>query len=219
MYKSDDIKDILGRMLVDKTAALVSFKETIVNFFNAYKNIDALRGVFCCDAFAEMCELLGIEDAHDYSYAEESATEMLRLFQQFFDLAIDENKKRNLVCGFAANFAECSADEDYCDGKIYIIVKNLSENDEYSIVKEFDNWDDAEYDANEWYTSCCDDLYIGENLLFPILCQVQEREWDMIKNFSIILEFNALGIEDGREAWEAANCDFDDCDDYDEEDD
>jgi len=212
MYKEKDIREVLEKMIEDENTELSSFKDIIVKFFNDYKNIGALSPVFCCDAFEAMCEHLGIEDAHDYPYAEENANEMLKLFQQFFDLDIDEKSKRELVHNFAKNFAECSDDADYCEGKIYIIVKNLSENNEYSIVEEFDDWDAAEKYADEWYTGCCDDLYIGENMLFPILCQVQSREWDTVMNFCSIVEFDATCIEEGRESWEQANCDGEDDD-------
>lgn len=217
MYKERDIREVLEKMIEDEDTKLSSFKDIIVKFFNDYKNIDALSPIFCCDAFETMCEHLGIEDAHDYPYAEENTNEMLKLFQQFFDLDIDEESKRELVHSFAKNFAECSDDADYCEGKIYIIVKNLSENNKYSIVEEFDDWDAAEKYADEWYTGCCDDLYIGENMLFPILCQVQSREWDTVINFCSIVEFDATYIEEGRESWEQANCDFDDCDDEDDD--
>lgn len=217
MYKERDIREVLEKMIEDEDTKLSSFKDIIVKFFNDYKNIDALSPIFCCDAFETMCEHLGIEDAHDYPYAEENTNEMLKLFQQFFDLDIDEESKRELVHSFAKNFAECSDDADYCEGKIYIIVKNLSENNKYSIVEEFDDWDAAEKYADEWYTGCCDDLYIGENMLFPILCQVQSREWDTVMNFCSIVEFDATYIEEGRESWEQANCDFDDCDDEDDD--
>lgn len=217
MYKERDIREVLEEMIEDENTKLSSFKDIIVKFFNDYKNIDALSSVFCCDAFETMCEHLGIEDAHDYPYAEENTNEMLKLFQQFFDLDIDEEIKKELVHNFAKNFAECSDDADYCEGKIYIIVKNLSENNEYSIVEEFDDWDAAEKYADEWYTGCCDDLYIGENMLFPILCQVQSREWDTVMNFCSIVEFDATYIEEGRESWEQVNCDFDDCDDEDDD--
>lgn len=217
MYKERDIREVLEKMIEDEDTKLSSFKDIIVKFFNDYKNIGALSPVFCCDAFETMCEHLGIEDAHDYPYAEENTNEMLKLFQQFFDLDIDEKIKKELVHSFAKNFAECSDDADYCEGKIYIIVKNLSENNEYSIVEEFDDWDAAEKYADEWYTGCCDDLYIGENMLFPILCQVQSHEWDTVMNFCSIVEFDATYIEEGRKSWEQANCDFDDCDDEDDD--
>ena len=96
--------------------------------------------------------------------------------------------------------AESSDDEDLCEGKIYVVIDGMN------IVKEYPSWDEAEKDVDEWYTGCCDDLYIAENVLFPILCAVQAREWDECLNFCIVMKFDATDIEDGRAYWEEANC-------------
>lgn len=114
--------------------------------------------------------------------------------------------KRNELRPLLEAFATCSDDEEACGHKIYVVIKGMD------LVEEYDSWETAEKEIDDWYVGCCDDAYIAECLLFQLLCYVQSREYDYTKNFCTVIEFNATDIEEGREAWEAENCDFESAD-------
>lgn len=194
MFKQNDIREILEDAM-NKEATVAELKQIIINFVNEYPNPENLRCVFECEFFDEMCGHLGI------NLTNQSVQEMLSIFGQFVNLNIPE--KEQLVHDFVENFYECSDDEDCCDSKIYIVIKNLSDED-FDIVKEYDSWEDAEQDIDDLYTGCCDDVFFAENVWFSILCSIQNREWDFVKNFCAVIEFNASGLEDSREDWENA---------------
>jgi hypothetical protein len=100
----------------------------------------------------------------------------------------------------AEELADCSDDEEFCNDKIYVVIKGLSE--EADDVYEFNSWEEAENDFDERYTSCCDDTFIAENVLFPILSYLREKEADKLMNFCSVIEFDATGLEENRENWE-----------------
>ena len=156
-----------------------------------------------------MCMHLGV------NLTNQSVSEMLSLFEQFVDLNIPE--KEQLVYDFVENFCECSDNEDTCDGKIYIVIKNLNDED-FDLVKEYDSWEDADADIDDIYVGCCDDAFLVEELWYHLLCSIRAREFDYTKNFCTVIEFNATGLEDAREAWEEA-WDAEQGEDYDTEED
>ena len=103
----------------------------------------------------------------------------------------------------AQTIADYSDNEKYCSHKIYVVIKNFYGTE---FVKEYNFWDEAELDVDDWYIGCCDDAFLAENMLYPILCSIREREYDYTMNFCTVIEFNAYGIEDCREFWEEENC-------------
>ena len=195
MFKDVDIREILEDAM-EKEVSIAELKNLIMDFVKKYSAIDNFRCVFDCDEFDTMCTLLNVDTSN------KSTEELFDVFEQF--VSSDINNKEELVYDFVENFCECSDDEDCCENKIYIIVKNISDQDEDSIVKEYDSWEDAEHDIDDLYTGCCDDVFFAENVWFSILCSIQNREWDFVKNFCTVIEFNASGLEDSREDWENA---------------
>ena len=219
MYNQKDIREVLEELLDNENTNLSDFKNAIVDFYNKVENKEIFNCVFRGDEFEEICVLASIDDAHNYPYNEESYDEMLKVFETFFDLDIDGQVKKKAIFAFVRNFAHCSDDEDFCDNKVYVLIKNLSSDDSgVDWEKEYDSLDDAITDIDDIYTGCCDDSYLAECMWFQILCYLQSNEWDTCINFCKVFEFNVAGIEEGREYWEAENCDFGDCDDFDDED-
>ena len=161
MYKHKDIKVVLETMLSDKTTDLIAYKQVIADFCNKVPNKNVLRCVFQCEEFEAICEKFNIENAQDYPYVEEDIENMLKMFYDLFELPLHDNEKENLIMTFVKNFAFCSDDEECCENKIYIVVKNLA-NEDSDFVQEYDSWDEATKEVDEWYTSCCDDLYLAD---------------------------------------------------------
>ncbi len=220
MYNEKDIREVLETLLGEETTPLTAFRDTIVEFYDKFDNKEVFNCVFCSDEFEEICVLSNVEDPHDYPYIEENYDEMLKVFKEFFDLSIDENTKKDAVLDFVRNLISCSDDENFCDNKVFVLIKNLYSDDSgIDIEKEYASLDDAISDIDDTYVGCCDDAYLAERMWFQILCYLQSDEWDTCINFCKVFEFNAAGIEDGRKNWEKENCDFDDYDDFDDEDD
>ena len=133
----------------------------------------------------------------------DNGDEFWNYLNEMFESELPDELKRETVSPIVYEIAECSDMEDFCDGKIYIVIHGMD------ITKEYDSWEDAIKDIDEWYIGCCDDAYIAENVLFQILCYAQEHECDRCINYCSVLEFDATDIEDGREDWENENCEFD----------
>lgn len=205
LYKQNDIKEEINKIIQNDDFDIIELKNVVLNFFNGLD-----------EKFKEFV-IKSLQDA-DYSdldfYSGHNVVEMISAVCD--SDVISYSDKRRILTVLSKTIADCSDDEDYCDGKIYVVTKNLSD-DGSELVEEYNSWEEAEKDVDERYTSCCDDAYLAETVLFSILCSVKEREWDFTVNFCTVFEFNASGFEDGREPWEAANCEYDDCDDYDEE--
>ena len=131
----------------------------------------------------------------------DNGDEFWSYLNEMFESELPDKLKRETISSIVNEIAECSDMEDFCDGKVYVIIQGMD------ITKEYDSWEDTIKDIDEWYIGCCDDAYIAENVLFQILCYAQEHECDRCINYCSILEFDATDIEDGREYWENENCD------------
>jgi hypothetical protein len=199
MYNKPDIKKTISDLLEESPISLNTIVETIINFINEFSNKQAMESVFEIEEIEEMGNKLALWN-----------TSKNRNIEDFINILksvpnstlLTNSEKEDFITNFAKHFCECSEDEDYCDGKVYVIIKNLSSDNTNDIVKEFDNWKDAEYDIDEAYIGCCDDYYLAENMWFEILCYVRAREADEYKNFCSIVEFDAEGLEEAREFWE-----------------
>lgn len=218
MYQHEDIKEILLKDIENEINPKDVY-DKIIDFAKAYDNYEAFRLIFDCSAVEKMCEVLDINfDDGNLAYCIENAVDLFDILKEFLDSNVSDDEKKEIFFDFVKEFAEASDDEDYCEGKIYVIIKNIGKdsNDpetEYSVVEVFDDISDAESFVDDTYIGCCDDAYYAEMLWFRLLSDIQCNEWDTLINFCKIFEVDAKGLEDGRESWEKANCDFDDCDD------
>lgn len=192
LYKLSDIKEELKVFSHNSDENIVKISSILINFFS---NVEEELTIKILSLLFD--EIGAVPTSND--------------LRQFNNLLQEPIKNRDFIFEISNAIVNISDVEDFCDNKIYIVVTNFyGETADY--VREYDSWEEAEKDIDEWYTSCCDDLYMAENMMFPILCAVQGREYDYTVNFCTVIEFNAIGLEEGRESWEDENCDFDDCD-------
>ncbi len=226
MYNTPSIKEILDNLMNTEELSFTTIVDTIINFIEKFKNKDVIRNVFMMDEVDEIGEKLGLWtiDKNFYFGSEnaesnkpiEELTAMLKTVVETNKLSDEE--KRNFIVGFADYFGECSEDEDFCDKKIYVIIKKNKSDGEIDIVNEYNNWDEASSDIDNTYIGCCDDAYLAEVMWFNILCWVRDQQADEYKNFCSIIEFDAEDIEDGRESWEAENCEQDEDEEFEKDD-
>lgn len=195
LYKLSDIRDDIEKHTKGDDFSATELNAIMLNFFDGLEDTFKLKVAGLIKNEISECSNMGEADCIEFLY---------KIFR-------NSQIETETLAKIAQTIADCSDDEDFCENKIYIVIKNFyDETEDY--VKEYDSWEEAEKDIDEWYTSCCDDLYLAENLMYPILCAVQGREYDYTMNFCTVIEFNAAGFEEGREPWESENCDFDDCD-------
>ena len=133
---------------------------------------------------------------------------ILEFIQQFEDKSIFEdilNAINNAedITEVAAEFAKNSDDEDFCDKKIFVVIKNLDGIEGNNLVKEYNSLEDAVRDIDDTYTGCCDDVCFAENVWFPLLCALQSNGWDYLVNYCSVFECDAQYIDEIREGWEA----------------
>lgn len=213
MYNYPNIETTLNEICKSRncTNKIVT---TIIEFVDMVTAKNSIIDVFKTYEFDAVCKNIGItvKDTGDVTGYCNALKEIANTS------TLSEDKKEEVIKEFAKYFGECSSDEDFCDEKIYVITKNLSSDDSgIDLVDEYDSWEQAEHDVDENYTSCCDDIFMAENMLYEILGWIRERTVDECKNFCSIIEFNAAGLEDAREAWEAENCEPDEEEEYEED--
>jgi hypothetical protein len=213
MYKYPNIEETLNE-ICEKEFSVSKVVNTITDFIEKMENKTSVIGVFDIDEFGDMCRKAGIKIENTYDIT--GYTNALKAIANTDK--VDEKEKENFVRDFARYFGECSSDEDFCEDKIYVVIKNLSDNDDSDIVNKYDSWDEADKDVDDIYTGFCDDIYIAEVMWYEILGWIRERNCDAY-NFCSVVDFDARGIEDGREYWEAENCEPDEDDDEEEYDD
>ena len=98
---------------------------------------------------------------------------------------------------------EVAEDEDYCSEKVFVVIRNFGgKGDDNDLVFEYNSWEEAREDVDDRYIGCCDDVFIAEEMWLPILCQLNNQEFDEFKNFCSIVEFDAQYLEEIREDWE-----------------
>ncbi len=190
LYKQKDIKEEIYRIINTDAFPLSVLSDTITSFFH---NMDT-------DFRVKVLQSLYNADYPDIDF--ENKKNVLDLFMEIYNSStITDERKQTMMVSIAKTIADCSDNEDYCDNKIYVIIKNLSD-DNSELIEEYDSWEEAEKKVDDWYIGGCGDIFIGENVLYPILCSVREREYDYCVNFCTIVELNASGLEDVRECWE-----------------
>ncbi len=199
MYRECCIRELLEEKLNEKDIRTTEILDIITDFVYRLENKELVREVFRKKAFTRMYELMPTTVPAD----EKSIEELLSVVRKIgISGQLKENDRRRFILTFAKVFAECSDNPEYCENKIYILIKNMTENSGVNIVKEYDSWEDAEKDIDDIYIGCCDDAYMAESMWFPILQCCQERQWDITKNFCTIIEFDAVGLEGARKYWE-----------------
>lgn len=206
MYKEPNIKETILTLCQEKTPNIKSIEKVILDFFSKYPKSDNLGFVFDCTAYKQMCKSLGITQTKKFILTKTNFNTLLKTFKDFCASNIPETQKTVLILKFARNFAELSEDEECCENNVHVVIKNLSENKDFVIDNEYDSWEEAEKDIDNTYIGCCDDFFLAENMWFPLLCYVRDREYDFLKNFSSFIEFNADGLEKEREEWENNHC-------------
>lgn len=185
-YELPDIKEEISQIIEKDDFSVKDLQNLISEFF------DKIDDDFKIKIFSKIAKEIGYEGRVD------------QVLTYFYDV-IAETEEQDTenhygVRVLAEEFANSSDDEDFCDGKIYVVIKGLDETSED--VREYNSWEDAERDIDEQYTSCCDDVFMAENILFPILNSIRFHEADYTVNFCSVVEFDATGFEDGREDWE-----------------
>lgn len=181
LYEMADVKENILEAIADDEYSIDNLRDTLSAFLDYtgdYKNV--IAGMI----------------ASEVEYAGNGEEFLKYLYEIFASTEMTDAEKRDILTPVMIAFAECSDEEDFSGGKIYVVIKGMD------IVKEYDSWENAEKDVDDWYTGCCDDIYFAETALFPILCGIQNREWDECLNYCIVFEFDATDIEDGRESWE-----------------
>jgi len=233
MYKTFDIKEKIDEILSEENVSTTKLVDAIVDFVNVCPCKSIMREAFKTEEFDKMGEMVGawtVDEEYcfggEYESDNTDIEELVNVLKKFIDAEnINADTKIEYITEFAKYFGECSEEDDFCEDKIYVIIKNIGVDsnskgeDEYSIVEEFDNIYDAEKYVDDVYTGCCDDIYFAEHIWFSLLCDIQNNDWYYKKNFSTIFMADAKGLEEGREYWEAENCDCDDDDDCWEDDD
>ena len=187
-YELPDIKEEISQIIEKDDFSVKDLQNLISEFF------DKIDDDFKIKIFSKIAKEIGYEGRVD------------QVLTYFYDV-IAETEEQDTenhygVRVLAEEFANSSDDADFCDGKIYVVIKGIEEASDN--VMEYNSWEDAERDIDERYTSCCDDIFMAENMLFPILNSVRIREADYTVNFCSVVEFDATNIEDGREDWEKA---------------
>lgn len=214
MYNQPNIKETINSILQKENFSNKELVDAIINFINTLKNPDIAREGFKTEEFDDIGVKLGLwtKDpdyffGSQYNNDNKPVKELIPVLEKALktDLLNDE-EKRNFITEFANFFAECSEDEGFCSNKIYVLIKNISENSGVDIEKEYDSWEEAEKDIDDIYTGCCDDAYFAEKVWFTLLCYIQDCECDECKNFCSILEYDCAGLESGRKEWEEENC-------------
>ena len=190
LYEMPDISEKITGMLNSNNLAYTELRDVLLNFLNA------LDSDFREKVLNEIIEFLEID---------ETADEVFSFISNAFTSVPWKEEDCNKMIFFAKGIAECAESEDCCENKIYVVIKGIDDSD-YVLVNEYNSYEEAEKETDELYTSCCDDIFWGENVLFPILCSVQMREWDYAMNFCTVYEYDATGIEESRESWEEENC-------------
>lgn len=193
LYEVPDLKDEIARIVENNHSSLAELKNVLLDFFSRLDNDFKEKIVDLISE--ECCDIIPNSNITPHNFID--------VISEIFD----DTRQKEVAIDIAKTIAECSDYEDFCEHKIYIVIRNFCGNSD-DMVKEYDSWDDAEKDIDEWYTSCCDDLFLAENMMFPILCTVQSREYDFTSNFCTVIEFDATGLEENRECWEDENCDF-----------
>lgn len=187
-YELPDVKEEISQIIEKDDFSVKDLQNLISEFF------DKIDDDFKIKIFSKIAKEIGYEGRVD------------QVLTYFYDV-IAETEEQDTenhygVRVLAEEFANSSDDVDFCDGKIYVVIKGIQEASDN--VMEYNSWEDAERDIDERYTSCCDDIFMAENMLFPILNSVRIREADYTVNFCSVVEFDATNIEDGREDWEKA---------------
>ena len=187
-YELPDIKEEISQIIEKDDFSVKDLQNLISEFF------DKIDDDFKIKIFSKIAKEIGYEGRVD------------QVLTYFYDV-IAETEEQDTenhygVRVLAEEFANSSDDADFCDGKIYVVIKGIEEASDN--VMEYNSWEDAERDIDERYTSCCDDIFMAENMLFPILNSIRIREADYTVNFCSVVEFDATNIEDGREDWEKA---------------
>lgn len=188
IFELPDIKEEISRIIEKDNFSVKELQDLISGFF------DKIDDDFKIKIFNKIAKEIGYEGKSGHVLA------------YFYDVIAEtegqDSKSNYGVRVLAEEFANCSDDEDFCDGKIYIVIKGLDET--FDDVREYNSWEDAERDIDEQYTSCCDDVFMAENILFPVLNSIRSREADYTVNFCSVIEFDATDLEAGREEWEEA---------------
>lgn len=199
MYQEPCIREILEKKLNEKNVQTTEILDIITDFVYRLENKELVREVFRKKAFTRMYELMPTTVPAD----EKSIEELLSVVRKIsLSGQLKENDRKRFILTFAQVFAECSDNPEYCGNKIYVLITNMSGDDTIDMVREYNSWDEAEKDTENIYRGCKYDNYIAENMWYPISKWCKEKDWDSVKNFCTIVEFNAIGLEGARKYWE-----------------
>ena len=223
MYNKPDIKETLN-ILMKKNVPLKEIINAVREFTKDIEDESIIRESFKFPEMDEMGERLGLWEIDESFFFGNAKADADIQIDELFDILnkainaghLTEEEKKEFIFAFARNFGECSETEEFCENKVYVIIKNIGKDsnfddeDEYDIVEKFNNINDAESYVDDIYIGCCDDAYFAEEVWFRLLCDIQSNEWDTLKNFCKIFEVNAKGLEEGRASWEEANLEQDD---------
>ena len=220
LFEQSDIREKIENIISKKDYSINELKDVVFNFLNIldeeHKKL-VLSFIGMADVVVpkviedNVLPLISIDD--DRYICEENTDKVLQFIQNVFETtAICDDVKREFLNELIGEFARMSDSENCCDNKVFVVIKNFADEEGIFLVKEYNSWDVAESDIDDTYTGCCDDAYLAENMWFQILCYVQNQEWDTLVNFCSVVEFDASGLEEGREYWEKENCEFDEDD-------
>lgn len=225
LFEQSDIREKIENVISEKKYSIKELKSIVFDFLNTldeeHKNC-VLGFIGMADVIMpkiiedNVSPFISIDD--DRYICEEDTDKVLQFIQNLFDTtAICDDVKREFLTELIGEFARMSDSENCCENKVFVVIKNFADEEGIFLVNEYDSWEAAEADIDDTYIGCCDDAYLAENMWFKILCYIQSREWDTLVNFCSVVEFDASGIEDGREYWEEENCDNED-EEYEEDD-
>ena len=205
IFEQEDVREKIENILERKDFSVEVLKTVILEFVQSFENKSVFENLFTDnEIFTHFATKLNL--VYDYSNVE-SLFEAFVAILDSADLLAEE--KEEFLVNFAEMFIDNSDDADFCDTKIFVVIKNIDGKEGNNIVNEYNSLDEAIKDTDETYIGCCDDIFWGESVLFTLLCALQEDEYDYVVNYCKVFEYDAKYLEEGREAWEAENCDDD----------
>lgn len=204
MYKEQNIREILEEKIKDKeNFSITNVMQIIENFVEKFGNDEAFRCVFCIDEFDDACvkkRIWNISPTEYYADTVEVGESFSVLKSLLQSDVLSDAEKRELAYAFVESFIQNSDDECGCEHRVYIIIENMSDGKDY--VEKYDDYDVATAHAQETYESMLDDEILAENIWFPIMSQLQNYEYDELKNYSTIIKMDASGLDELRNSYD-----------------
>ena len=192
ILEKENVRDVINQILNDESKTYKELMQYIFDFVNMFESKKMFLQAFeNSKEFQNACKKASLLNSEQEL---ENNTELLcenyvSALKKIFDTDIVSKEKKKVIANdFATLFMEYSDNEDCCSQKIYVVIRNINYEEGQNIIKEYDSIETAEKCIEEEYICCCDDSIFAEEVWFPLLCAIQNNEWDYMLNYCTVFE-------------------------------